>query len=610
MRFILVLSYLSIVTCYLTINEEKFNVKKCMKDVLKSVGTETTVVYVYEKVFEDILPEKLEHPFVTIDISKKIHQNSKYQMYKEIVVLNLNHAKLVQKYLTVLEENGLWNLKSSFRRRFIIVCPSKIVSELKHVFTYFLKHNIIDVIVMTHYLNGDTKMFTWDPYDPSNKCGTEFNMKTHNSCSLLKLNANKKLGQFNKCNLTFVHSSNRETDTKRTRKAYIAGFILDEVGKNMNVTVIPKKSFPYRGKLFVQIKVLKDCENTTSCTVPFEKSRHFWTVPQRKMIHPLEVFKIVFKTDVWILILLSFVLTSVIWWLISWCTEKVNLTSALIKIYSLTIFSAMDRVPSILSLRFIFITYVMYAIHIQSIFTSNLVKLLTNVHYEPGIETLEQLAQSDLPILIVSFDIKQFRNKKRNDSLYMKIANKTHAISWNDYIKSLFNQTCLEYNSVLVGENLLQEIIIKRTVKMRVICDDTLLEVSQMTFGTKIGSHLIKPMHKIVSILFEAGLIDFKASEFNRAIEKFEYKYKGESNSNGNSSNPKVLSLTNVYPIFVFWGMGLTCATAVFIMEHIRHAMDKRLKKHPQVNRNYPVNKAKRSNTDLKGLINNYSYQR
>ncbi|KAF5306380.1 hypothetical protein FQA39_LY18937 [Lamprigera yunnana] len=70
MRFLLVLSYLTIVTCYLTITEKKSNAKTCMKDVLKSVGTETTIVYVYKKVFEDILPEKLEHPFLTIDIRR------------------------------------------------------------------------------------------------------------------------------------------------------------------------------------------------------------------------------------------------------------------------------------------------------------------------------------------------------------------------------------------------------------------------------------------------------------------------------------------------------------------------------------------------------------
>ncbi|KAF5275761.1 hypothetical protein FQA39_LY18629 [Lamprigera yunnana] len=265
---------------------------------------------------------------------------------------------------------------------------------------------------------------------------------------------------------------------------------------------------------------------------------------------------------------------------ISWCTQKVNFTSALLKVYSLTIFSAMDKVPSILSLRFIFVTYVMYAIHIQSIFTSNLVKLLTNVHYEPAIETLEQLAQSDLPIRMYAGSIGIFHNKERNDSLYMMIANKTHGISWNGYMKSLFNETILKYNSVFVQAQLLQEMIIYHNTEMRVISDDALLGARQYMLETKIGSHLIKPVHKIVSTLLEAGLIDFKVSEFNRFIEKFEYKYKGESKNNGNSSNPKVLSLTHVYPIFVIWGMGLICATAVFIMEHIRHAIDKHSKKH------------------------------
>ncbi|KAF5277593.1 hypothetical protein FQA39_LY06086 [Lamprigera yunnana] len=515
-----------------------------MKHFFKSVGTEITVVYVYDKVFEDILPEKLEHPRLIIDISTPTHRNSKYKIYEEILILNLKNTSLIQYYFKALKRKRLWNLKSSFRRKILIVFPLKNASELKDIFAYFFEIHIIDVIVMAHDLNGDTKMITWDPYHPSNKCGTEFNMETHSSCDLFKLK---------------------------------------EVSENINVTVILRSGHyndDFNSDLYVHLNPLEVCESTRSCTAPFERSVHFCTVPQRQLIDPLEVFKIVFKTQVWVLILITFILTSVIWWLIGWCTaEKTNFTSALLKVYSLTIYSAIDRVPSILSLRFIFITYVMYAIHIQSIFTANLVKLLTNDHYEPAIETLEQLAQSDLPILTSSHFIKELLNKERNDSLYMKIANKIRSVDWSEYMTALFDDTILEYNSVFLKADLLQELILHCNVKLRVISDDNLLGNHQTMFGTQIGSHLIKPMNKIVSTLSEAGLLDFKASKFDRGIKKFEYKYKDNVNNNGNSSNPKVLSLTNMYPIFVFWGMGLACATAVFIMEHICYAMEKRSKK-------------------------------
>ncbi|KAF5277929.1 hypothetical protein FQA39_LY06081 [Lamprigera yunnana] len=534
--------------CYLTITKKKLNAKTCIKEVLKNVDTETTVVYVYNKEFEDILPEKLVQPFLTIDISKKIYQNGKYKIYNEIVILNLKKVYLTRKYFKVLEKNGLWNLKSSFRRRYLIVSPSEKTSALKAIFTYFFKLHIIDVIVTVHDLNGNTKMFTWDPYHPSNRCGTKFNMQTHSNCSLFNLRANKKMQQFNKCNFTFAYYSVRERDRERSRIAYITWFVLDEVSKNINVTIILESGHytsSYNVDLYVHLNPLKLCESTISCTAQYERSLYFWTVPQRKIIDPLEVFKIVFKTHVWILILLTFVLTSVIWWLISWCTEKANFTSALLK----------------------------------SIFTSNLVKMLTNVHYEPAIETLEQLAQSDLPIITASYFIDELRNTERNDPLYMKISNKTSSVNWSQYMTALFSEKILEYTSVFVKADLLQEMIINNDIKLRVIADDTLLGAEETMFGTKIGSHLIKPMREIVSIFLEAGLIEFKTSEYDRGIKKFEYKYKGEDNSNGNYSNPKALSLTNVYPIFVFWGMGLTCATAVFIMEHICHAVDKHSKK-------------------------------
>ncbi|KAF5299640.1 hypothetical protein FQA39_LY19182 [Lamprigera yunnana] len=403
----------------------------CIKDILKSVSTETTVVYVYRKVYEDILPEKLEQPFLTIDIHKKIHRNSKYKIYNEIVILNLSGVSYLNRYLKVLEENGLWNMKSSFRRRYLIVLPSKKVSQLKDIFAYFFKLYIMDVIIMTYDLYGNVKMFTWDPYHPSNKCGTKFNIEKHSSCSLFKLSTNKEIQQFNKCTFTFVTRSSFEANRHSCRIAYVTWYILDEVNKNINATLTRK--------------------------------RGHYNSPYKVLWHFKDVYE----------------------------------------------------------------------------------------------------------------------NKGRNDTLYMKIVNKTRIINWDEYMAALYNKTVLEYNSIFIKSDLLQEQVLNYNIKVRTISDDTLLADDQAVMGTSIGSYLIQPIRKIVSVFSEAGLIDFKVSEFNRGLKKFEYKYKDEINSNVNSSNPKVLSLTNMYPVFVFWGAGLTCATAVFIIEHICHAMNKRSNKHP-----------------------------
>ncbi|KAF5277592.1 hypothetical protein FQA39_LY06085 [Lamprigera yunnana] len=678
MRFLLVLSYLTIVMCYLTIPEEKFKTKTCITDILKSVSTETTVVYVYKKVFEDILPEKLENPRLTIDISKKIHRNSKYKIYDEIVILNLKNASLLQKYLRVLKENGLWNLNTSFRRRYLILYPLEKASDLKDIFSYFFKSYLINVIVIAHDLNRETRIFTWDPYHPSNKCGAEFiYVKTHSNSSLFKLRTNKKTQRFNKCNFTFDYYSKRKIDRKNTRVAYIAGFILDEVSKNMNVTVLLKhaqrpyggeqqimfgtqigshsikpmqkivsifleaglidykasefnkyfKRFEYKYKVLsyltivtCYLRITEDKFNAKPCikdvlesvgtetTVVYVYEKVFEDILPKKLEHPLltiDISKKIHPNSKYKIyneiVILNLKNASLIQKYLTVLEENGlwNLKSSFRRRY--LILYPLKKASELKDIFTYFFKFHVIDIAIMAHDLNGHTKIFTWDPYHPsnrcGTEFNMQTHSSDGLFkqstnkkkqqfnkcnctFLYDTNRQQVRNKTRKaytaGFILDEIVNKTHVLSWDNYTKSLFNQTVLEYNSVFVKEELLQEQIVnllKRKVKIRVICDDTLIGVNQIMFGTKIGSHLIKPMHKIVSIFLEAGLIDFKASEFNRD-NKFEKIYKGDSDN-----NPKVLSLKHVYPIFVFWGMGLTCATAVFILEHIRHAMDKRSKK-------------------------------
>ncbi|KAF5302860.1 hypothetical protein FQA39_LY02040 [Lamprigera yunnana] len=651
MRLLLVLSYLTIVTCYLTITEEKY-AKTCMKDFLKSVGIETTIVHVYRNVFEDILPEKLKHPLSTIDIRKEIHPNSKYNIYKELFILNLKNASLIQEYFEVLEKKGLWNLKSSFRRRYLIVFPLKKAFELEDIFTYFFKFHIIDVIVMAHELNGDTKLITWDPYHPSNKCGTEFNMQIH-SCGLFKLSANKTIQRFNKCNFTYFYNTNRQLDRTKTRTACTARFILDEVCKNINVTVIFKGSHynnRFGSELYVHLNPLQIANKTHPVSwddymKPLfnETSLEYISVfLKEELLQELVVNhnvkmrvisddtllanQIMFGTKIGshlIKPMRKIVTMSLEAGLLDFEASKFNRQMKRFqhKYKDESNSNSNSSNPKVLSLKHVYPIFVFWdilpeklkhplstidirkEIHPNSkyniykeLFILNLKNASLIQEYFEVLEKkgLWNLKSSFRRRYLIVFPLKKAFELEDIFTYFFKfhiidvivmaheLNGDTKLITWDPYHPS--NKCGTEFNMqmhscVFLPANLLQELIVTHNVKMRVISDDTLLRVDQIMFGIKIGSHLIKLIGKIVTISLEAGLLDFKASEFNRRMKRFEHKYKDVSNSNSNFSNPKVLSLKHVYPIFVFWGMGLTCATAVFIIEHIRHAMDKRSKK-------------------------------
>ncbi|KAF5301965.1 hypothetical protein FQA39_LY10535 [Lamprigera yunnana] len=330
----------------------------------------------------------------------------------------------------------------------------------------------------------------------------------------------RKLKNFNKCNMTYWFNANRRYKKYSTEVAYVTRFVLDIMDEVLNLTIVPLHSGAINKGLYMYVSRLETCTDMTHCTDPFLRNAYIWTVPPPRRINPMVVFKIVYKPFVWILILLTFLSTSIIWWFISYCTRTTNFASALLNVYSLTLFGFISKIPTGLSLRVIFIAYVIYAIHIQSIFVSNLVKMLTIPQYEHGINNLEELVESDLPILIDKYDMQLFKAKMPNNSLYTKVTNKFRLVSYYEGLVAIRNQTTLEHNSVFVIFDVLYESVQEYKTKLNTIVDNELIGMEQRTYGTKYGSPYLLILNNIVNMLLESGLINLKQMEFKSHIKE------------------------------------------------------------------------------------------
>ncbi|KAF5301709.1 hypothetical protein FQA39_LY10640 [Lamprigera yunnana] len=385
--------------------------------------------------------------------------------------------------------------------------------------------HVDDVIVLTYNYTlkkEAIKVFTWDPYHPSNKCGTIFNIKKEESCSSVKMvKNNRKLKNFNKCSMTYSFDNGRRYDRYLTEVAYVTRFFLEVMHQVLNVTIVPKEG-PITANMgfYMRVRRIEKCSKMSECTNPFLRNGYIWTVPPPKRIDPMVVFKIVYKPFVWTLILVTFLSTSTIWWFVSYCSRPTNFSSALLNVYSLTIFGFINKIPTVLSLRVIFIAYVIYAIHIQSIFVSNLVKMLTIPQYEHGINNLEELAASDVPILIDVYNTALFQAKMPNNSLYTKVTNKFRSLSFEELGVSMRNQTVIDHNSVFIIFDMLYQLVQTGKPKFHIIVDSKLIGEEQRIFLTKDESPFLHILNNIVNMLLESGLINLKQMEYKRYIRK------------------------------------------------------------------------------------------
>ncbi|KAF5306071.1 hypothetical protein FQA39_LY09049 [Lamprigera yunnana] len=243
MKLLILCLCLNVVSSILTVPKENYSVKKCVQEIIKNaVPLDTTVLYVYDKTFDDVLPDKIQNPFVTYDISKEGHTVSGYRNYNEMIILNVKSTRFLQHYFDKMREH-VW--KSSAKRRYLIIYPSEEVSKLKNIFLRFLELDVDNVIVITYNFTSKEeaiKVFTWNPYDPSNTCGTIFNIKKEEACSSVKMIENRrKLKNYNKCNMTYWFDTDRRYERYNTEVAYVTRFFLELMHQALNVTIVPKK---------------------------------------------------------------------------------------------------------------------------------------------------------------------------------------------------------------------------------------------------------------------------------------------------------------------------------------------------------------------------------
>ncbi|KAF5279448.1 hypothetical protein FQA39_LY05558 [Lamprigera yunnana] len=299
------------------------------------------------------------------------------------------------------------------------------------------------------------------------------------------------------------------------------------------------------------------------CTVTFAKVINAWTIPSLKELNSLEVFKLIFKWTTWIMIFLTFIVTSIVWWAVSTGT----FASSTLNVYSVTLTGAIHKVPECFSIRCLFLTYVIYAIHLQTGFSCNLVQLLTVPQYSV-IKSVEELANSNLPILISRNDVPIiFSGSLDGNKVLEKIRKNVVILPNSKWIEAMRNPQIVENSSIMTSMNNVFMMIKTLERKVHVLVDETFIKNEFITFKTVPGSQTGVDMDKVIGVLIETGLINHKEKVFKRMTKDFHDMYEKREELTENV----ILTMQHVYPIFLFWGIGLFIATIVFSIEHITH---------------------------------------
>ncbi|KAF5278034.1 hypothetical protein FQA39_LY18414 [Lamprigera yunnana] len=547
---------------------EKQVVKEYVQRIIETqIPSDATVAYAYHKT-HNYLTEDITNPKIIMDITKKILNTDVYERYNEMFILEVKHESFFGPSMKLLFNQELTDLESSTRRKYLLIVPDSSMDFVKYILRGFFGLDITHVIILTFdskLIDDTVTVFTYNPYTAENQCGKFTQVVQRYNYSTIKyIKKPRLLDKYKKCTAVRSIPHNDWYKNMRLNRLYYLEFIsVKIILKTLNVSM----------KLEIRSTNTKRTENFSigpmnfrvctkaekSCSFPFIRDDWVWIVPPPEQLNLLEVFGVIFKKVVWISIALTFILTSIVWWLLSKCIRVSSFTSALMDLYSITLFGSVSRVPSFFQLRVLFIAYIIYIVPIQTIVTSSLIRLLTVPQYGPSIKTVEKIAASDFPIIIAPQQMDLFNHTEENNTLYSKIKNKlvNHGDNFHDALVEMVKHK----NAIGIMQHFQANWLQAMTgTKLQFFVDDSLFQPELFSVYAKPQPLLLPSANKIISILIESGLLNYHGNFYELYI-------KNKTIIRDDSENKVVLSLSHMYAIFVFWAIGISFATSVFFIE-------------------------------------------
>lgn len=297
-------------------------------------------------------------------------------------------------------------------------------------------------------------------------------------------------------------------------------------------------------------------DNSVECSHIFFIDPGFWVVPVPKQIPRVAIFFHAFNLYIWLILLATTTFVSLIVYTMSVVARDPLFSKfeiALKQTFSISLSMTSHIWPKSFSVSFILIMYVVYSLHITSMYQGRISSILTKPLYEKGISSLEELIDSGLPFICNEFNLRQM-------------------VVHDDYrISKIFASRAVLRNVSGVGR--LMEILRYQngsTTTLRTLYD---------FIGGPMTKLKVFPMQGFAPLRFnyvlKAGLGFF--DDFNDALLRlieggFYWKWLSEGKIypvESDDGSKIVLTLQHLQGAFVIYFIGLVTASFVFCIEVI-----------------------------------------
>ncbi|KAF5307847.1 hypothetical protein FQR65_LT18311 [Abscondita terminalis] len=395
---------------------KKFDeIQLCTEKVMKQIFIEgSSVINVFME--GNMITIADEYPHVVVNISNEIQ--GVYDKHGNNFILQARTIDMIEHLIVSFLNHDLFTFRENTRGRFIIITQEKNISE---VFLLVWELFAINSVVL-YYDDADKNkeliIYTSNPFSNSNRCGTQVHDIHAEFCDTdFIIKFPKAIKNFGGCPFLFGSSNREDTLSEINPFVYSLNSTLTEIQLMLNITIrhlyvtgdihnrVKFIERHYFGSFFFERLASDDRSNI------FFYDDFLWI--GTKAEQRLNAIFTPFTVETWILIVVVFVSVVLIWWRGLLLEKfKYNQLQALFQsfseICSLLFGVGISILPKLASLKLLILFYLIYIIHIQTAYTSDMINTLVVPHYEHVVSNLHDLVETGIPTLIQDFIYKSF----------------------------------------------------------------------------------------------------------------------------------------------------------------------------------------------------------
>jgi hypothetical protein len=304
-------------------------------------------------------------------------------------------------------------------------------------------------------------------------------------------------------------------------------------------------------------------------TIPYTYDAMTMLIPCPGRIARIDMIMNVYATSVWIALALTFILTAIAFW----CTanfhygpymESYNfrfLSSCFNSAWAIFMGVSVSEMPRTSNLRILFLLYVCYCFAISTVFQAFFTSFLVETGYERGIQTLEELLQSDLfygyntalEFLFTQVAFGHTRLSSRPRAECLETRKCVEQVIFHRNMTTLFSKTCINYIASMNG--------VEEKNGMICFLDDGLASGNAAAYLPK-GSLLLNRMNSVLMRYSEAGLS-------NRYWSLLTWGERLKSNATFGNDNQDFVpfSISHLTPAFIILLSGYVLSFGFLLVE-------------------------------------------